>query len=84
VPSPSDRQSTFDGLSPRLRENLTALDRRILELSDLIELDCCEPGKVIGYVLELRAAVYRAEASRRGDGPVSLTRSWVTPSMPDR
>jgi hypothetical protein len=82
MPSPSDRQSTFDGLSPRLRENLTALERRILELSDLIERDRREPGKVTGHVLELRAAVFRAEASRRGDEPVSLTRSWVTPPMP--
>lgn len=65
-PSQNKRQSTLDGLSPRLRENLGTLDRRILELSDWIERDRREPDKVIAYAQDLRAAVFRAEAIRHG------------------
>lgn len=52
--------NTLNNIPIQIRENLGALDRRILELSDWIERDRREPDKILTYAHQLRNAVLKA------------------------
>lgn len=56
--------SHFDSLTQRQRENLTALERRALQLADWLERDRNEPDKVIAYAQDLRRATWIANDAR--------------------